>query len=102
MTTSERGHLVRATPPVAVPRPLRLDPEGGPARRPPAAALRALDAGLPASRVACLARYSDQAHLIREVKAMTGLTPATLTRRRAASWRPTDRSQTEITSVFLA
>ncbi|MEU8001862.1 helix-turn-helix transcriptional regulator [Catellatospora sp. NPDC049111] len=65
-------------------------------------ALRALDAGLPASRVAHLARYSDQAHLIREVKAMTGLTPAALTRHRAASWRPTDRSQTEITSVFLA
>jgi AraC-like DNA-binding protein len=64
-------------------------------------ALRALEAGLPATDAASLAGYCDQAHLIREVKAMTGLTPAVLARRRAMSWRPTDRSQTEITSVLV-
>lgn len=51
-----------------------------------AAADRVASTGLPLARIACEAGFADQAHLTRELRRATGLTPAAL--RRAAATAP--------------
>ena len=66
-------------------------------------ALRAHQDGLSWSQAAALARYSDQAHLGHDVKAMTGLTPGRLAelRRGAPPGSAPDRLPGRVTSVLL-
>ena len=53
-----------------------------------ARASRLLAAGMPASRVAYDAGFSDQSHLIRQFKALTGVTPGAFAREWAGARRP--------------
>ncbi|WP_411105419.1 helix-turn-helix domain-containing protein [Streptomyces sp. cmx-4-9] len=66
-------------------------------------ALLALSGGLPAAETAALCGYHDQAHLSRDIKAMTGLSPSALIRLRAGvpPGSPLDRVPGRITSVLL-
>lgn len=65
--------------------------------------LLALSSGMPAAQAAVLCGYHDQAHLIRDVKAMTGLTPSALIRLRGGHppGSPLDRLPGRVTSVLL-
>ncbi|MFG2709384.1 helix-turn-helix domain-containing protein [Streptomyces goshikiensis] len=67
-------------------------------------ALRLLAAGTPPARVAAACGYHDQAHLGREVKALTGLAPSRFTALRAglAPGSALDRMPGRITSVLLS
>lgn len=67
-------------------------------------ALRLLAAGTAAAHVAVVCGYHDQAHLSREVKAMTGLPPTRFVRLRAglAPGSALDRMPGRITSVLLS
>ncbi|WAU82555.1 helix-turn-helix domain-containing protein [Streptomyces sp. Qhu-G9] len=66
-------------------------------------ALLALSGGTPAAGTAALCGYHDQAHLSRDIKAMTGLSPSALLRLRAGALpgSPLDRLPGRITSVLL-
>ncbi|MFE2288933.1 helix-turn-helix domain-containing protein [Streptomyces sp. NPDC059443] len=67
-------------------------------------ALRLLAAGTAAAHVAAVCGYHDQAHLSREVKAMTGLPPSQFVRLRGglAPGSALDRMPGRVTSVMLS
>lgn len=67
-------------------------------------ALRMLAAGTAAAQVAAVCGYHDQAHLSREVKAMTGLPPSRFVRLRGglAPGSALDRMPGRVSSVMLA